>query len=585
LPSFSGTVKQSLHVQNKNEKMVKTKGSLTMNQSPVQKTQLEKELEEKLLSIQIQKAEEDAKALAQNLNLPYANLKTFPIDPSAVMVIDENESRLGQLVIVSKTGKNLRVAVLNPQNPQTQIVLSKLKERGYSYNLLIVSERSLLAGWEKYRLKKKPLEALEGSIVIKESEISDLEKQIKNISDLRERLAALPVTKVLNILIAGALKIKASDIHFEPEEKNIRLRYRLDGMLQDVVNFSPIGYPNLLSRIKLLSGLKINIHDSPQDGRFTIRQDDRNIEVRVSILPGAYGENIVMRLLDPAAIKQNLEDLGMRDDTLAIIKKILKKTTGAILTTGPTGSGKTTTLYAFIRYINSPDVKIITIEDPIEYHIEGISQTQVDSRAGYTFASGLRSIVRQDPDVILVGEIRDVETAEIAMQAALTGHLVLSTLHTNNAAGTIPRLIDLGVRPVTIAPAINAAMAQRLVRRLCLKCKKKEKISANDLSLLKKYLEGLPKNIKLPPLNESLEIYYPASCRDCNFTGYQGRIGVYELFEIDDEMEKLILKSPPISEVQDLAVKKGMVMLLQDGLLKVVEGITSIEEVLRVIGE
>jgi type IV pilus assembly protein PilB len=572
-------------VQNKNEKMVKTKGSLTMNQSPVQKTQLEKELEEKLLSIQIQKAEEDAKALAQNLNLPYANLKTFPIDPSAVMVIDENESRLGQLVIVSKTGKNLRVAVLNPQNPQTQIVLSKLKERGYSYNLLIVSERSLLAGWEKYRLKKKPLEALEGSIVIKESEISDLEKQIKNISDLRERLAALPVTKVLNILIAGALKIKASDIHFESEEKNIRLRYRLDGMLQDVVNFSPIGYPNLLSRIKLLSGLKINIHDSPQDGRFTIRQDDRNIEVRVSILPGAYGENIVMRLLDPAAIKQNLEDLGMRDDTLAIIKKILKKTTGAILTTGPTGSGKTTTLYAFIRYINSPDVKIITIEDPIEYHIEGISQTQVDSRAGYTFASGLRSIVRQDPDVILVGEIRDVETAEIAMQAALTGHLVLSTLHTNNAAGTIPRLIDLGVRPVTIAPAINAAMAQRLVRRLCLKCKKKEKISANDLSLLKKYLEGLPKNIKLPPLNESLEIYYPASCRDCNFTGYQGRIGVYELFEIDDEMEKLILKSPPISEVQDLAVKKGMVMLLQDGLLKVVEGITSIEEVLRVIGE
>lgn len=556
-----------------------------MNQSPVQKTQLEKELEEKLLSIQIQKAEEDAKALAQNLNLPYANLKTFPIDPSAVMVIDENESRLGQLVIVSKTGKNLRVAVLNPQNPQTQIVLSKLKERGYSYNLLIVSERSLLAGWEKYRLKKKPLEALEGSIVIKESEISDLEKQIKNISDLRERLAALPVTKVLNILIAGALKIKASDIHFESEEKNIRLRYRLDGMLQDVVNFSPIGYPNLLSRIKLLSGLKINIHDSPQDGRFTIRQDDRNIEVRVSILPGAYGENIVMRLLDPAAIKQNLEDLGMRDDTLAIIKKILKKTTGAILTTGPTGSGKTTTLYAFIRYINSPDVKIITIEDPIEYHIEGISQTQVDSRAGYTFASGLRSIVRQDPDVILVGEIRDVETAEIAMQAALTGHLVLSTLHTNNAAGTIPRLIDLGVRPVTIAPAINAAMAQRLVRRLCLKCKKKEKISANDLSLLKKYLEGLPKNIKLPPLNESLEIYYPASCRDCNFTGYQGRIGVYELFEIDDEMEKLILKSPPISEVQDLAVKKGMVMLLQDGLLKVVEGITSIEEVLRVIGE
>jgi type IV pilus assembly protein PilB len=580
----------------KGDKIRRELTKLLMAQIAPEKPELEKELEEKLLAIQIQKAEDDAKALAQKLGLPYVNLKAFPIDANAVTILDEKEARSGQLVVISKTGQNLRVAVLNPQNPQTQVVLNKLKEEGYTCNIVIISEYSLRAGWERYQLKKERVEAPSGTVIIKESEISDLEKQIKDISDLKDRLTALPITKVLNILIAGALKIKASDIHFEPEEKTIRLRYRLDGMLHNVVDFSPAGYPNLLSRIKLLSGLKINIHDSPQDGRFTIKQapletsfltgqEGGDIEVRVSILPGAYGENIVMRILDPATIKQKLEDLGMRDDVLAIVKKLLKKTTGAILTTGPTGSGKTTTLYAFIRYINSPDVKIITIEDPIEYHIEGISQTQVDPGAGYTFAGGLRSIVRQDPDVILVGEIRDVETAEIAMQAALTGHLVLSTLHTNNAAGTIPRLIDLGVRPVTIAPAVNAAMAQRLVRRLCPKCKKKQKISAQDLSVLKKYLKDLPKNIKLPTLDESLEIYYPQHCQQCNFTGYQGRIGVYELFEIDDEMEKLILKSPPISEVQALATKRGMVTLLQDGLLRVVDGTTSLEEVLRVIGE
>ena len=440
-------------------------------------------------------------------------------------------------------------------------------------------------GWLRYREKKDRTTTPPGIVELNAEVLSDIEKQIKNIADLKERLTSLPITKVLDILIAGALKIKASDIHFEPEEKDIRLRYRLDGVLNDVVDFSPTGYPGLLSRIKLLSGLKINVHDSPQDGRFTIRREDKDIEVRVSILPGAYGENIVMRILDPSTIKQKLEDLGMRKDVLEQIKKLLAKTTGAILTTGPTGSGKTTTLYAFIRHVNNPDVKVITIEDPIEYHIEGISQTQVDAAAGYTFAGGLRSIVRQDPDVILVGEIRDVETAEIAMQAALTGHLVFSTLHTNSSSGTIPRLIDLGVRPVTIAPAINAAMAQRLVRRLCQACKKKVKASAEELTLLKKYLGSLSKEISKPTLGESLELFQADKCKECNFTGYQGRVGIYEVFEIDSEMEKLILKSPPISEVQDLAEKKGMVTLLQDGLLKVAEGVTSVEEVMRVVGE
>ncbi|MBI2063554.1 MAG: type II/IV secretion system protein [Candidatus Yanofskybacteria bacterium] len=548
------------------------------------KQDLEKELEEKLSGIQVQKTEEEAKAMAQKTGLPYINLKVFPIDSNAVLTIDEKDARNGRLAVISKTGQNLKIAVADPLDPQTQLILNKLK-KSYTYNLAIASPLSLETAWQRYREKKTRVEETRGVVTLKEGELSDIEKQIKDIADLKERLTSLPITKVLDMLIAGALKIGASDIHFEPEEKVIRLRYRLDGVLNDVVNFSPAGYPSILSRIKLLSGLKINIHDSPQDGRFTIRRGEEDIEVRVSVLPGNYGENIVMRILDPSTIKQQIEDLGMREDLLEQIKKLLDKTTGAILTTGPTGSGKTTTLYAFIKHINKPDVKIITIEDPIEYHVEGISQTQVEPKAGYTFAGGLRSIVRQDPDVILVGEIRDVETAEIAMQAALTGHLVFSTLHTNDAAGTIPRLIDFGIRPITIAPALNAAMAQRLVRRLCQKCRNKQKISSEDLELLKKYLSALPKNIKIPELNESLEIYYPQQCRECNNTGYKGRVGIYEIFEIDGEMEKLILKSPAISEVQELAEKKGMITLLQDGLLKVLDGTTSIEEVLRVIGE
>lgn len=557
----------------------------TPTTKPTGSVELEKQLEAKLGAIELQKTEDAAKATAQKAKLPYANLKTLPIDASAVLVIDETDARAGRLAVIAKKGRDLRIGVLDPEDPQTQRVLQKLKEKGFTYSLVVISETSLNKAWQKYQDKRAGKETPLGVVSIESSQISNIQEQVKSIADLKERLTSLPITKVLEILIAGALKIHASDIHFEPEEREIRLRYRLDGVLTDVVSFSPVGYPNLLSRIKLLSGLKINIHGSPQDGRFTIRQQDKDIEVRVSILPGAYGENIVMRILDPSTIKQKLEDLGMRPDLLEQIKRLLKKTTGAILTTGPTGSGKTTTLYAFIKQVNSPDVKIITIEDPIEYHIEGISQTQVDAAAGYTFAAGLRSIVRQDPDVILVGEIRDLETAEIAMQAALTGHLVFSTLHTNNSAGTIPRLIDLGVRPVTIAPAVNAAMAQRLVRRLCQKCKKKQAATAEDWQIIKKYLSGMPTAIQLPVIKEGMEIYYPQGCAACNNTGYRDRVGVYEIFEIDAEMEKLIMKSPSMAEVEELAVQKGMVTLLQDGLIKVLEGVTSMEEVLRVIGE
>jgi type II secretory ATPase GspE/PulE/Tfp pilus assembly ATPase PilB-like protein len=292
----------------------------------------------------------------------------------------------------------------------------------------------------------------------------------------------------------------------------------------------------------------------------------------------------VMRLLDPRTIKKDIEELGMRKDLLEKVKGVLKKPTGAILTTGPTGSGKTTMLYSFVNRLNSPDKKIITIEDPVEYHIEGISQTQVDARRDYTFANGLRAIVRQDPDIILVGEIRDTETADIALQAALTGHLVLSTIHTNDAAGTIPRLIDLGIRPQIIAPAINMAMAQRLVRKLCSNCKKVKKIEAEDLKKVKTLLEPLRERLSLPKLDSELEIGVPGKCKECNESGYKGRIGVFEAFEMSREVEKLILKSPAISEVRDLIIAEGMITMPQDAYLKLIEGVTSMEEIERVLG-
>ena len=424
----------------------------------------------------------------------------------------------------------------------------------------------------KQEIKPKKL-----GIIRLEEKIDEIGKEIKNLSDLKDKISKTATTEILEIIFAGALKTEASDIHFEPEEKGVRLRFRIDGVLQDMAEFDKAAWVPVLNRIKLMAGLKLNVHDRPQDGRFTIRSGV-DIEIRVSALPGAYGESIVMRMLDPRTIKNGLEELGLNEELLEEVKKQLKKTTGAILTTGPTGSGKTTTLYAFLNWVNKPGIKAITIEDPIEYHIKGVYQTQVEPEKGYSFSSGLRSIVRQDPDVILVGEIRDAETAEIAMHAALTGHLVFSTLHTNDAAGTIPRLIDMGIKPQIIAPAINMAMAQRLVRKLCPSCKIQDKIEPEVLEKIQKVLSPIKDRLKLPKLDSSLKINFPGKgCKECNELGYKGRIGVYEAFVIDKEMEKLILKSPAISDIQELAEKEGMITMLQDAYLKLLSGITSIE--------
>jgi type II secretory ATPase GspE/PulE/Tfp pilus assembly ATPase PilB-like protein len=413
-------------------------------------------------------------------------------------------------------------------------------------------------------------------------------KEVTNLAEFKKKIEEFlkaNTTELLGIILGGTVSLNASDIHIEPEQKGAKLRVRMDGVLQDVLFLESKLYKALLSRVKLLSGLKLNVANRPQDGRFTILMGDTVIEIRVSTLPAESGESIVMRTLNPKSLIE-IEALGLRKDLVEIFNKEIQRPNGMIIVTGPTGSGKTTTLYAVLKKINSPEVKIITIEDPVEYHLEGLSQTQVDPTKGYTFANGLKALMRQDPDVILVGEIRDLETAEIALQAALTGHLVFSTLHTNDAAGAVARLVDLGVRPVSIAPAINMIVAQRLPRKVCKKCAKFVLPSPKDKEKIKKSLAGIKKEI-LPPVffDKDFKIPQAVGCEACNSTGYRGRVGIYETFLIDDKMERFILTSPSIAAMRELAIKKGMVLMQQDGLIKVLEGITTLDEIERLAGE
>jgi type II secretory ATPase GspE/PulE/Tfp pilus assembly ATPase PilB-like protein len=413
------------------------------------------------------------------------------------------------------------------------------------------------------------------------------QKETGNILEFREKINQSlnkKITVLLETVLREAIALQASDLHIEPQKDKAKIRVRIDGLLQDVMLIEGKTYEALLSRIKLLSGIKLNITEKPQSGRFSIPSPQTPVEIRVSTLPAEAGESVVLRILNPKNLV-DIETLGLRKDLLISFKKEIKKPNGMIIVTGPTGSGKTTTLYAFLKTIQKPEIKIITIEDPIEYHLKGISQTQTDPKKGYDFASGLKSIMRQDPDVILVGEIRDLETAKIAIQAALTGHLVLTTLHTNDAAGTIARLISLGESPSNIGPAINLAIAQRLVRKVCKKCSQLKKVNSLELKKIKEALGDLPRGVKAPKITNLTKIPQAKGCKQCNFTGYRGRVGIFESFLVDDEMEKFILQNPSIAALRKKAIQKGMVLIRQDGFLKVVEEITTIEEVERVTGE
>lgn len=517
-----------------------------------------------------------AKRLADELRLPYLNLYLVPVDPEAVVTIPKEESLKGQVAVIEKAGHKIRVAAKNPASIIAKNILENLKEKGFELHIFVVSLSSLAKAWEVYNNIKPTKEIPAGQFRLEQKVLDEFEKEIKNIHALKSRIGELSPSEVLGIILAGAIKTHTSDIHLEPDRKNVRLRYRIDGLLQDVSDFSKEGYHYILSKIKALSDMRINVSDEPQDGRFTVVMDTGAIDMRVSILPSGEGETVVMRLLSSNIQKITIEDLGLDAFILDKINQELEKTNGMILTTGPTGSGKTTTLYAMLNMLNQPGVKVITIEDPIEYKLTGILQTQVNQEKGYTFAQALRALLRQNPNIVMVGEIRDEETAKIALQASLTGHLLLSTLHANDAVSTFARLEGLGMKRDDIAASANVIIAQRLARKLCEKCKVKYVPSKTVKDIIKKEL-GLstPKKINL---------YKPKGCKTCDQNGYHGITGLYEIIIVNPAIREAILKEENIDAIRSVAVKNGMLTLLRDGVEKSLEGITSWEEVKRVVG-
>jgi len=529
--------------------------------------------------------EEQTAIMASSLGLPYMDLNIFPVGAEAVATLPEKVSKKAKLVIIHKSGRNLKVGVIDPKDESTKKLIEKLeKDEGYKCDIYVVSKTSLAKAHKRYEQVNLSSNLEDMMLQLSGADLEKFEKEIKELMDLKKRIRELPTTEVLNVIIAGGLKMDASDIHAEPQKESVRIRYRLDGVLHDIVEIPYNVYPYVLSRVKMLAGLKLNIKDRSQDGRFAIKTSDSEIDVRVSIIPGNFGENVVMRLLNQDITAFSLENLGLKGRAFEQLTAQMTKPNGLILNTGPTGSGKTTTLYACINKVNSPETKIITIEDPIEYRLPGVSQTQTHKERGYDFASGLRAIVRQDPDVILVGEIRDEETADIAVHASLTGHLVLSTLHTNSAAGAIPRLIDLGVRPTLITPALNAVIAQRLVRVLCPHCKEEYTPANETLESMNQFLSIISPKAKVEIPKDITTLYRPKGCPKCRGLGYKGRIGIFEIFEINTQIEELVLKMAPASDLLTVAMESGMITMLQDGILKAVEGITSMEEVQRVTG-
>ena len=538
-------------------------------------------IEEQLVKIKRDSEERDTKRKAEELGLDYLDLSTKMVTNEALETLSKKDAEAAQIVPVELKGQGLVIAIVDPKNNKTQETLSSLKGKGFNLTLYLSSHSSIKEAQKKYDTLPKKQGEITGEFNIEEKNLEELAKKLINLEVITKEIKDFnlnqkPIGDVLEVILAGAVTTKSSDVHFEPGIDNIKIRYRIDGILNTIVDDFPLSsYKSLLSRIKLLTGLKIDISGKAQDGRFSIVFGDKDVELRVSIVPSEHGETVVMRVLDPDAINISLEDLGLRKDDLEIVMSEIKEPNGMILNTGPTGSGKTTTLYSFLKQRYSSEIKIITIEDPIEYNIDGMEQTQVNEERGYTFSNGLSAIMRQDPDVILVGEIRDSETANTAIQAALTGHLVFSTVHANEAAGSIPRLLDLNIKPTSIGPALNMIMAQRLVRKLCESCKKQIEVDDEMRVKIAHLLSVLPERVDKVSY-QTPTFFEVAGCEKCSQTGYKGRIGIFELLQVKQEIESLIEKQASETELQKFALKQGMVTMQQDGLLKVLTGITTL---------
>ncbi len=544
-----------------------------------------KEVSEKVLKKMHEEAIEDAaEVLANETGLPYHDLHLFPVDADDISLIPESDARRLKVASFQKNGDKVSVALADPKDGSIMKYLQELADKqGWQLSLSVVSQASLEKVWGRYQ-SRKLLETLDQmQVSLGGEDLTNFEKNFESLKKIARN--DVPTSEIIEIILAGATKLRGSDVHIETHESGARIRYRIDGVLQEIGNIPVSVYRLLLARIKMLGNMKINIRDRAQDGHFFVSVDGARIDIRVSLIPGNHGENINMRLLNGEDVNVDLGSLGIYGVAYEVLQKAISKPNGMILNTGPTGSGKTTTLYSIINKINNPTIKIITVEDPIEYAISGVVQTEISQRRDYTFASALRAIVRQDPDVILVGEIRDDETADTAVSAALTGHLLLSTLHTNSALGTIPRLLELGVKPSLIASCMNVIVAQRLVRILCEKCKEPYLPSKKTIAALEKLLAIIPESGKTHKPEKVETLYRPKGCPYCTFTGYRGRKGIFEIVDMTQPVRDLISNMATEKEIFNEARKNGYILMAEDGLIKVLEGLTTMEEVWAATGK
>ena len=553
-----------------------------------------KKTEKKLGDILVKKGiitdEQLAKLEAHILGIPYVSLEKEVLDPSVLRVIPEPIARKHNIIAYKKDGKKLEVAMLDPEDLQTIDFIRK--KAALKILPRLTNKESIKNALRQY---KESLASEFGELIGRESKEVKVLKVQKGETEggaLAKRAEEVPIMKIVDAILRHAVLQNASDIHIEPQEKEVVVRYRIDGILHDTMTLPSNVQSGIVARIKVLSDLKLDEHRLPQDGRFKIETEDFRVSFRVSVLPVYNGEKIVMRLLREDTEGFTLEELGFAGEALEKVHRHLKRPTGMILVTGPTGSGKTTTLYAMMDILNVPDVNISTIEDPIEYRMPRINQTQVRPDIGLTFASGLRSLVRQDPDILMIGEIRDAETASLAINAALTGHLVLSTLHTNSAAGALPRLLDMEQEAFLISSTVNLIIAQRLVRKICPESREKYTLTTQEVKSLEKYINierviaHLVENkiIEKARTLADLEFYKPKSSKKCP-DGYEGRVGIYEVLEVTETVKRLITSHTTSDELNERAVEEGMITMAEDGIIKAAQGITSIEEILRVTRE
>ncbi len=525
------------------------------------------------------------KLKAENLKINLVDKSAGDVPVETLELIPEDTVKYYKMIPLEKRDNILDVGMVYPEDLKAQEALKFLSRRQkFTYQVFLVTPTTFNNFLSHYKNLRR-----EVGKALSELEVEFKgEKMTSAWSEAEfERLAEeAPVTKIVAVVLRHAFEGGASDIHIEPVSGKLRVRFRLMGELHSSI-FLPVNLaPAVVARIKILANLKLDEIRIPQDGRFSTRIDDKDIDFRVSTFPTTMGEKVAIRVLDPTTGLKTLSDLGLVERNFQLVKKAIEKPYGLILATGPTGSGKTTTLYAIIQLLNKEGVNIVTLEDPVEYFIEGVNQSQVRPEIGYDFASGLRHVVRQDPNVIMVGEIRDEETAALATHAALTGHVVLSTLHTSNSAGVIPRLIDLGVKPYLISPTLSIAISQRLVRKLCPECKKKVKPPKEIRDLILSEIEKFPPEVKEKiDVSKPLEVYEPQGCSKCGREGYHERVSLFEILSMTDELARISLKEPSDTEIGKEAKRQGMMTMKQDGILKVLAGITTIEEVLRVAEE